>query len=154
MSSISYSSTVEFKFFASTVHLCLADLIFQIWMKFIRHSVDVYSSEARQLAYHLLEFMARGAGAEPASLRAMFEGQIQSMRVNYYPPCRQQADRVLGLTAHTDACGLTLLLQTNHDVQGLQVKKDGKWFAVKALEGAFIVNVGDVIEVGDAYVDS
>jgi len=112
-----------------------------------RHSADVYSSEARQLAYRLLEFMARGAGAEPASLRAVFEGQTQGMRVNYYPPCRQQADRVLGLTAHTDACGLTLLLQTNHDVQGLQVKKDGKWFAVKALEGAFIVNVGDVIEI-------
>ena len=38
---------------------------------------------------------------------------------------------------------------------GLHVKKDGKWFAVKALEGAFIVNVGDVLEVGDAYfVDS
>lgn len=123
-------------------------------MKFIRHSADVYSSEARQLAYRLLEFMARGAGAEPASLRAVFEGQTQGMRVNYYPPCRQQADRVLGLTAHTDACGLTLLLQTNHDVQGLQVKKDGKWFAVKALEGAFIVNVGDVLEVGDVYVDS
>ena len=122
-------------------------------MKFIRYSVDVYSSEARQLAYRLLEFMARGAGAEPASLRAVFEGQTQGMRVNY-PPCRQQADRVLGLTAHNDACGLTLLLQTNHDVQGLQVKKDGKWFAVKAREGAFIVNVGDVLEVGDAYVDS
>lgn len=111
------------------------------------HSVDVYSSEARQLAYRLLEFMARGAGAEPASLRAVFEGQTQGMRVNYYPPCRQQADRVLGLTAHTDACGLTLLRQKNHDVQGLQVKKDGKWFAVKAREGAFIVNVGDVLEI-------
>ena len=115
----------------------------------------MYSSEARQLAYRLLEFMARGAGAEPASLRAVFEGQTQGMRVNYYPPCRQQADRVLGLTPHTDVCGLTLLLQKNLDVQGLQVKKDGKWFAVKALEGAFIVNVGDVLEVGDAYfVDS
>ena len=53
-------------------------------MKFIRHSVDVYSSEARQLAYRLLEFMARGASAEPASLRGMFEGQTQGMRVNYY----------------------------------------------------------------------
>jgi len=47
-----------------------------------RHSADVYSSEARQLAYRLLEFMARGAGAEPASLRAVFEGQTQGMRVN------------------------------------------------------------------------
>ena len=87
-------------------------------MKFIRHSADVYSSEARQLAYRLLEFMARGVGAEPASLRGVFEGQTQGMRVNYCPPCRQQADRVLGLTPHTDVCGLTLLLlQKNLDVQ-------------------------------------
>ncbi|CAN6312705.1 unnamed protein product [Urochloa humidicola] len=112
-----------------------------------RHSVDVYSSEARELAYRLVEFMAKGVGTDPMSLRGLFEGQTQGMRVNYYPPCRQAADRVLGLTPHSDACGLTLLLQANHDVQGLQVKKDGKWFAVQALEGAFIVNVGDILEI-------
>ena len=38
-------------------------------MKFIRHSVDVYSSEARQLAYRLLEFMARGAGVAASRVR-------------------------------------------------------------------------------------
>ncbi|RCV44734.1 hypothetical protein SEVIR_9G401600v4 [Setaria viridis] len=112
-----------------------------------RQSVDAYSSEAAKLAYRLLEFMAKGVGAEPASLRGVFEGQAQGMRVNYYPPCRQAADRVLGLTAHTDPNGLTLLLQMNDDVQGLQVKKDGKWFAVQALAGAFIVNVGDALEI-------
>ncbi|CAN6289405.1 unnamed protein product [Urochloa humidicola] len=35
----------------------------------------------------------------------------------------------------------------NHDVQGLQIKKDDKWFAVQALERAFIVNIGDVLEI-------
>jgi isopenicillin N synthase-like dioxygenase len=70
----------------------------------------------------------------------------KGMRVNYYPPSKQ-ADRVLGLSPHSDACGLTLLLQMNHDVQGLQVKKDGKWFPVHTLHGAFVVNVGDVLEV-------
>jgi isopenicillin N synthase-like dioxygenase len=59
------------------------------------------------------------------------EGLEQGMRVNYYPPCRQAADRVLGLSAHTDASGLKLLLQMNNDVQELQVKKDGRWFAVE-----------------------
>jgi len=53
---------------------------------------------------------------------------------------------VLGLSPHSDACGLTLLLQKK-DVQGLQVKRDGKWFAVDALDGAIIVNVGDILEV-------
>ncbi|CAL4914472.1 unnamed protein product [Urochloa decumbens] len=112
-----------------------------------RRSVDVYSLEGRELAYRLLEFMAKGVGADPASLRGVFQGQTQGMRVNYYPPCRQQADRVLGLRPHTDVGGLTLLLQMNHDVQGLQVKKDGKWFAVQAVDGALVVNVGDVLEI-------
>ncbi|CAL4922734.1 unnamed protein product [Urochloa decumbens] len=112
-----------------------------------RRSVDAYSSEARELAYRLLEFMAKGVGAEPASLRGVFEGQAQGMRMNYYPPCRQAADRVLGLSPHTDPNGLTLLMQTSHDVHGLQVKRDGRWFAVEALDGAFVVNVGDALEI-------
>ncbi|RLN40791.1 O-acyltransferase WSD1-like [Panicum miliaceum] len=70
------------------------------------------------------------------------------MRVNYYQPCRQAADRVVGLSPHADPNGLTLLLQMSHgDVQGLQVKKDGRWFAVRALDGAFVVNVADALEI-------
>ncbi|KAL6906394.1 hypothetical protein ACP4OV_003995 [Aristida adscensionis] len=110
-----------------------------------RHSVDVYSSEVAKLSCLLLEFMAKGMSAEPASLLGMFEGQPQGMRTNYYPPC-WKADHVLGLSPHSDATGLTLLLQIK-DVQGLQVKRDGKWFAVDALDGAFIVNVGDILEI-------
>jgi isopenicillin N synthase-like dioxygenase len=90
--------------------------------------------------------MAKGVGAEPASLLRPFQGQPLGMRVNYYPPCRQ-ADRVLGLSPHTDASGLTLLRQKKDDVQGLQIKKDGKWFAVHVLDGAFVINIGDVLEV-------
>ncbi|TVU46997.1 hypothetical protein EJB05_06571 [Eragrostis curvula] len=109
-------------------------------------SVDVYSSATAKLSYRLLEFMAKGVGAEPASLLGVFEGQPVGMRVNYYPPCRQ-ADRVLGLSPHTDGSGLTMLRQKNDDVQGLQINKDGKWFAVNVLDSAFVVNVGDVLEV-------
>ncbi|KAJ1297072.1 hypothetical protein BS78_01G350000 [Paspalum vaginatum] len=113
-----------------------------------RNSVDAYSLEAIELGYRLLEFMAKGVGAEPASLRDAFRGQAaQGVRANYYPPCRQAAVRVLGISPHTDAGGLTLLLQINDDVHGLQVKKDGKWFAVEAVDGAFIVNVGDALEI-------
>ncbi|KAL6648121.1 hypothetical protein ACP70R_012345 [Stipagrostis hirtigluma subsp. patula] len=110
-----------------------------------RRSVDAYSSETAKISRGLLEFMAKGVGADPAALLGIFEGQLQGMRMNYYPPCRQ-ADRVMGLSPHTDAAGLTLLLQTK-GVQGLQVKKDGRWFAVDALDGAIVVNVGDTIEI-------
>jgi isopenicillin N synthase-like dioxygenase len=84
-------------------------------------------------------------GAEPESLLEIFRGQPQNTRMTYYPPCRQ-ADKVVGLSPHTDATSLTLLLQAN-GVQGLQIRKDGKWVAVNSLDGAFIVNVGDILEV-------
>jgi isopenicillin N synthase-like dioxygenase len=54
---------------------------------------------------------------------------------------------VLGLSPHTDASGLTLLRQKKDDVQGLQAKKDGKWFGVDVLDGAFVINTGDALEV-------
>lgn len=113
-----------------------------------RTSIDRWSLEVAKVARCLLEFMAKDMGAEPASLLETFQGQPQGFRMNYYPPCRQ-ANQVLGMSPHTDAAGLTLLLQVN-GMPGLQIRKDGKWFTVNALEGALIVNVGDVLEVMDA----
>lgn len=77
----------------------------------------------------------------------MFQGQPQGLWLNHYPPCRQ-ANRVLGMSPHTDAAGLTLLLQVN-DMPGLQIRRDGKWFAVDALDGALVLIVGDILEVMD-----
>uniref|UniRef100_A0A0D9XMD6 Fe2OG dioxygenase domain-containing protein n=1 Tax=Leersia perrieri TaxID=77586 RepID=A0A0D9XMD6_9ORYZ len=110
-----------------------------------RNSMERYSSETAKLARCLFEFLAMDMGVDPESLLEIFRGQPQTMRANYYPPCRQ-ADKVLGLSPHCDATSLTLLLQVN-DVQGLQIRKDGKWLAVNALDGAFIINIGDMLEV-------
>jgi isopenicillin N synthase-like dioxygenase len=93
----------------------------------IRHSIDAYSSETENIGLCLLQFMAKAVGVEPKSLSSVFEGQARGLRMNYYPPCLK-ADKVLGLSPHTDLDGLTLLLQVN-DVQGLQINKDGKWFS-------------------------
>ncbi|KAL6906396.1 hypothetical protein ACP4OV_003997 [Aristida adscensionis] len=110
-----------------------------------RDSIDRYSSEAAKLISCLLGFLAMDMGVQPESLREIFRGQPQSMRMTYYPPCRQ-SNKVVGLSPHTDGTGLTLLLQAN-DVQGLQIRKDANWVAVNALDGAFIVNVGDILEI-------
>ncbi|KAL6642695.1 hypothetical protein ACP70R_020876 [Stipagrostis hirtigluma subsp. patula] len=110
-----------------------------------RTSIDRYSSETAKVARCLLEFLAKDMGAEPESLLEVFQGEPQGLRMNYYPPCRQ-ANKVLGMSPHTDGAGLTLLLQVN-GVPGLQIRRDSKWFAVDALDGAFIVNVGDILEI-------
>ncbi|RVX10828.1 Protein SRG1 [Vitis vinifera] len=51
-----------------------------------------------------------------------------------------------GLTPHSDASGITVLLQVN-GVDGLQVKKDGVWIPVNFLPDAFVVNLGDILEL-------
>ena len=116
-----------------------------------RDSVDRYSAEVAKVTVCLLRFMAADLGVEPKRLLEAFRGQPQSMRTTYYPPCRQAAD-VLGLSPHTDATGLALLLHVN-DVQGLQIWRDGKWHAVDPLDGTFVVSIGDILEVQtrDAY---
>ncbi|PRQ30842.1 putative codeine 3-O-demethylase [Rosa chinensis] len=83
---------------------------------------------------------------EAKELTKSFVGGMQSMRMNYYPPC-PQPEKVTDLTPHSDAVGLTILLQVNELLEVLQVKKDGIWFPVKPLPDAFIVNVGDILEI-------
>ena len=65
--------------------------------------------------------------------------------MNYYPPC-PQPESVIGLSPHSDAVGLTILLQIN-EMEGLQIRKEGLWIPVKPLPNAFIINIGDIVEV-------
>lgn len=53
---------------------------------------------------------------------------------------------MIGLTPHSDAVGLTLLFEIN-EVESLQIRKDGNWISVKPVPNAFVVNVGDILEV-------
>ena len=67
------------------------------------------------------------------------------LRFNYYPPC-PMADHVLGLKPHADGSTITFLLQ-DKEVEGLQMLKDNHWFKVPIISDAFVINVGDQIEV-------
>ncbi|KAK6947456.1 Isopenicillin N synthase-like, Fe(2+) 2OG dioxygenase domain [Dillenia turbinata] len=108
-------------------------------------TLDKYSLELQKVTSCLLGSMAKNLGIDPKRLLNMFENGTQGIRMNYYPPC-VQADKVMGLTPHSDATGLTLLLQVN-EVLGLQIRKYGKWLSINPVPGAFIVNVGDIIEI-------
>ncbi|KAK7838455.1 protein srg1 [Quercus suber] len=52
----------------------------------------------------------------------------------------------IGLNSHSDAVGLTILLQVN-EMEGLQIRQDGMWIPVKPLHNAFVVNIGDILEI-------
>ncbi|MCD9637859.1 hypothetical protein HAX54_021398 [Datura stramonium] len=58
----------------------------------------------------------------------------------------QEPDLTLGLSSHSDPGGMTLLLPDT-DVPGLQVRRGDNWLTVKPVPNAFIVNIGDQIQV-------
>ncbi|XP_056175912.1 protein SRG1-like [Syzygium oleosum] len=110
-----------------------------------RGDLDTYSKEMQTLAIKLLYLMVKALGMEAKDLEGMFEDGLQGMRMNYYPPC-PQPELVIGLNSHSDADAITILLQVN-EMEGLQIRKDGKWIPVKPLPGAFIINIGDIVEI-------
>lgn len=91
--------------------------------------------------------MGKALGIEQNDIKESLGEGGQSIRMNYYPPC-PQPENVLGLKAHTDASALTILFQ-NNEVEGLQIRKGGTWIPVKPLPNAFIVSLGDVMEVSN-----
>ncbi|KAF0912009.1 hypothetical protein E2562_012817 [Oryza meyeriana var. granulata] len=115
-----------------------------------RSTLDKYSAAVKSIVDFLLVTMVNNLGVDPEVIADKCgSGGIQAVRMNYYPPCAQ-ADKVIGFSPHSDSDLLTLVLQVS-EVDGLQIKRNGAWFPVRPLDGAFIVNVGDILQV-QAYI--
>ncbi|XP_051146940.1 jasmonate-induced oxygenase 2-like [Andrographis paniculata] len=112
----------------------------------LRDVCEMYSAEMQKLTYKLLGLIALSMGLPEDRLHSLFKNQTSFMRLNYYPPC-PAPELALGLGRHKDAGAMTILLQD--DVGGLEVKRksDGEWIFVKPTPDAYIVNVGDLIQV-------
>ncbi|XP_026437439.1 codeine O-demethylase-like [Papaver somniferum] len=111
----------------------------------LRETIESYSLQLSKLSMTLLELMGKALGIEAKVMEELFGDGRQIIKMNYYPPC-PQPENVLGNTPHSDATGLTILLQLN-EVEGLQIRKDNMWVPVKPLPNAFIVNVGDLLQI-------
>ncbi|KAL0923747.1 hypothetical protein M5K25_007817 [Dendrobium thyrsiflorum] len=112
---------------------------------YYRNTLDTYTSMVARVVDCLYGLMAKDLGVNTQDMLNIFSGQLQSIRINYYPPCKQ-ANKVLGLSPHSDGDALTVLLQAN-DVHGLQIRKNNKWFLIKPKAGALIINIGDMMEI-------
>ncbi|XP_023761102.1 protein SRG1 [Lactuca sativa] len=110
-----------------------------------RDTLEAYSREVKNVTLKTLIFIAKALKMKVEDMKVLFDEGLQSMRMNYYPPC-PEPKKVIGLSPHSDQLGITFLLQIN-EVEGLQIKKDGIWIPVKPLPNAFIVNLGDIIEI-------
>jgi isopenicillin N synthase-like dioxygenase len=111
----------------------------------------LYSLELKKLSVTIIEFMTKALKIQTSEILDFFEDGVQSMRMNYYPPC-PQPEQVIGLNPHSDVSALTILLQVN-EMDGLQIRKDGMWIPIKPLSEAFVINIGDMFEVTNPNQD-
>ncbi|MED6130972.1 Jasmonate-induced oxygenase 2 [Stylosanthes scabra] len=114
----------------------------------LREVISDYGEEVVKLGGRMLELMSRNLGLKEDYLMNAFGGENEiggCLRVNFYPKC-PQPDLTLGLSAHSDPGGMTILLPDDF-VSGLQVRKGNDWITVKPVPNAFIINIGDQIQV-------
>ncbi|KAH6802293.1 2-oxoglutarate and oxygenase superfamily protein [Perilla frutescens var. frutescens] len=113
----------------------------------LREVIDEYSREIVRLGGVLLKIMSINLGLSEDFLQKSFGGDDigACLRVNFYPKC-PRPDLTLGLSSHSDPGGMTFLLP-DQNVPGLQVRRGDDWVTVKPAPHAFIVNIGDQIQV-------
>lgn len=112
----------------------------------LREACEEYAGEMEKLCFKLLELISLSLGLAANRMNAFFKDQSSFIRLNHYPPC-PSPDLALGVGRHKDGGALTVLAQD--EVGGLEVKRrtDGEWIRVKPTSNAFIINVGDIIQV-------
>ncbi|KAM7253634.1 hypothetical protein ACFE04_021788 [Oxalis oulophora] len=117
-----------------------------------REICEEYTREVEKLAFKLLELVSLSLGLPEKRLTCYFKEQTSFARINHYPPC-PSPHLALGVGPHKDGGALSVLSQD--DVGGLQVKRkcDGEWILVKPTPNAYIINVGNAMQVwsNDAY---
>ncbi|KAK4562965.1 hypothetical protein RGQ29_005447 [Quercus rubra] len=112
----------------------------------LRETCQDYGQEMLKLSYKLLELIALSLGLPADRFYGFFKDQTSYIRLNHYPPC-PTPELALGVGRHKDGGALTILAQD--DIGGLEVKRktDGEWVRVKPTPDAYIINVGDTMQV-------
>ncbi|KAH9718134.1 Fe2OG dioxygenase domain-containing protein [Citrus sinensis] len=111
-----------------------------------REILHEYTAKIEKLNEMLLKAIARALTLEENCFLDMYGEDASMLSIfNLYPPC-PRPDLAIGLKPHADASVFTYLMQ-DKEVEGLQFQKDDPWYKVPVIPGAFVINVGDQIEI-------
>ncbi len=110
-----------------------------------RRDVMAYHDVMARLGAALMEIAVMSVDGPVGKVMRAFTPATTWLRLLYYPPSPPQAaDDLYGSAPHTDFGCLTILAQD--DVGGLQVQTPaGHWVDAPRRDGAFVVNVGDML---------
>ncbi|MEM6711040.1 MAG: 2-oxoglutarate and iron-dependent oxygenase domain-containing protein [Pseudomonadota bacterium] len=110
-----------------------------------REAADCYFAAMVIFGTRLMEAMALSLDLPRDYFSGFTTDPMCTLRLLHYPPQRPNADPdEKGCGAHTDFGGLTLLWQD--EVGGLEVFDEDGWIPAPPIEGAFNVNLGDMIQ--------
>jgi len=110
----------------------------------LRRIIDEFDVALSSVARTLLRHWAASLGSPPDVFDSAFADTPATLiKIIRYPA---RAASPQGVGAHRDAGVLTLLL-AEPGSRGLQVRRAGGWIDVPPLPGAFVVNIGELLEV-------
>jgi len=118
----------------------------------LREVSDEWVERLSAVSMRLLRAWAEALGAPANTFDEAFAAHPSPhMKIARYPgadsPTPQQ-----GVGAHKDL-GVLTLLYVEEGTGGLQVEKDGEWVDAPPVAGAFVVNIGELLEIAtDGYL--
>lgn len=111
----------------------------------LRETSAKLSEQLMRLGKELLELMAIALGRDKDFFNRCMTQPVATHRLLHYWPIEGDAAKQIGCGEHTDYGLVTILKQD--DVGGLQVlsAQDMQWVLVPPIQGAYVVNLGDMI---------
>lgn len=105
-----------------------------------------FHAECWEVGKNVLRALALGLGLPDEEFLMKFHAQRENeLSLRHYPPADKVTGKSAKLGAHTDFDSFTMLWQDK--VAGLEVKnKEGKWDVVQPIEGALVMNIGEVLQ--------
>ncbi|KAM3335452.1 hypothetical protein ACQJBY_029748 [Aegilops geniculata] len=109
-----------------------------------RDTMFEYAKQVMNLGNTLFELLSEALGLNPSYLTDIKCNQGQILLCHYFPPC-PQPELAIGTSRHSDSTFMTILLQD--EIGGLQILHEDRWVDVTLTPGAFIVNIGDLLQM-------